>query len=222
MLRKLKMSEHILKLQNCQKKFDVEVLKGLNLAIERGEFISIMGSSGSGKTTLLNILMTIEELDGGDYYYNNLPIKKYKSHELRLHEFGFIFQNYHLLENHTLRENILLPYVYLNKKCVDEEYFEELITKLDLKKLLGKKVLTLSGGEKQRVAIARSLILNPQIIFADEPTGNLDEKNALIILEMLQKLNDEGKTIVLITHSFEAADFAKTKYALKEGSLHER
>lgn len=214
------MSKPVLELKNCCKSFDKDVLTDLNLTIKEGDFVSIMGKSGSGKTTLLNILTTIETMSSGEYYFDDKNINTYKTHKLRLNQFGFIFQNYNLLENHTLSENILLPYVYTNSNEIDKDYFNELIDKLGLRDLLHKKVVTLSGGEKQRVAIGRGIILDPKIIFADEPTGNLDEENALIILNLLKELNNEGKTIVLITHSSDAADFATTKYLLKEGSLH--
>lgn len=214
------MSKPVLELKNCCKSFDKDVLTNLNLTIKEGDFVSIMGKSGSGKTTLLNILTTIETMSSGEYYFDDKNINTYKTHKLRLNQFGFIFQNYNLLENHTLSENILLPYVYTNSNEIDKDYFNELIDKLGLRELLHKKVVTLSGGEKQRVAIGRGIILDPKIIFADEPTGNLDEENALIILNLLKELNKEGKTIVLITHSSDAADFATTKYLLKEGSLH--
>lgn len=214
------MSKPVLELKNCCKSFDKDVLTNLNLTIKEGDFVSIMGKSGSGKTTLLNILTTIETMSSGEYYFDDKNINTYKTHKLRLNQFGFIFQNYNLLENHTLSENILLPYVYTNSNEIDKDYYNELIDKLGLRDLLNKKVVTLSGGEKQRVAIGRGIILDPKIIFADEPTGNLDEENALIILNLLKELNKEGKTIVLITHSSDAADFATTKYLLKEGSLH--
>lgn len=214
------MSNFNVRMIDIVKKYDREVLSGVNLEINQESYIAIEGKSGAGKSTLMNILGLIEGYDGGEFYFNNTEIKNNKDYSsLRLKDIGFIFQNYNLISTLTCQENILLPLMYAKRK---ESKFDELVEQLGISALLEKKVNVLSGGEKQRVAIARALILNPSMIIADEPTGNLDEANRDIVLDILQKENKKGRAIVVITHDSTVAQKAKKQYVLEGGKLHAR
>ena len=195
------------------------VLKNINLSVEQGDFVSIVGKSGSGKSTLLNIIGLLENYTSGTYLFMGKAIdNKMDYSELRLNNIGFIFQNYNLISTMTCKENILLPLLYSNKE-LDQNYLNELIQTVEIESILDQNTNLLSGGEKQRVAIVRSLILNPDIIIADEPTGNLDIENRDVIIDLLRKQNSIGKTIILITHDLEMAKIAKKKYELYNGEL---
>lgn len=207
-------------LKGIKKSYNREILKEINLEIFESSYIAIVGKSGSGKSTLMNILGLVEDYDQGEYYFRDILIKKgvdYSS--IRLRDIGFIFQNYNLIPTLTCRENILLPTLYSREAAVE---FKGLVEKLEIERLLDTSVSVLSGGEKQRVAIARALILGPHLIIADEPTGNLDEGNKEIVLELLQRFNDEGRAVVVITHDFSVARRAKRVLELREGVLHEK
>ena len=186
-----------------------QILKDLNLKVKKGEYISIIGKSGAGKSTLLNVISTLEKEYSGNVFYENKDIRDYNDLEisnLRNKKIGFIFQNFNLLEDFTVIENIMLP-ARLTK--IDEIALMEkalgLINKFELDLTKNQYPNELSGGEKQRVAIARALINKPEIIFADEPTGNLDSKMSIEISNILSKLNQEGQTIVMVTHNEELA-----------------
>jgi len=194
------------------------VLTDINLQVTNDSYITIVGKSGSGKSTLLNILGLVEGYDSGSYTFNGTKIHNGVDYaRLRLENIGFIFQSYNLISTMSCKENILLPTMYNKRKQVQS--FDELVELLDIGPLLDQRVNTLSGGEKQRVAIARSLILDPCLILADEPTGNLDPKNRDIILNMLQHENKKGRGILLITHDEAIAAQAKTKLTLTGGKL---
>lgn len=200
-----------------------QILKDLNLKVKKGEYISIMGKSGAGKSTLLNVISTLEKKYSGNVFYENKDIKDYNDFEisnLRNKKIGFIFQNFNLLEDFTVIENIMLP-ARLTK--IDEIELKEkalgLINKFELDLTKNQYPNELSGGEKQRVAIARALINKPEIIFADEPTGNLDSKMSIEISNILSKLNQEGQTIVMVTHNEELAKSSNKIFELKDGML---
>ena len=200
-----------------------QILKDLNFKVNKGEYISIIGKSGAGKSTLLNVISTLEKEYSGNVFYENKDIKDYNDVEiskLRNKKIGFIFQNFNLLEDFTVIENIMLP-ARLTK--IDEmelkEKALELINKFELDLTINQYPNELSGGEKQRVAIARALINKPEIIFADEPTGNLDSRMSIEISNILSKLNQEGQTIVMVTHNEELAKSSNKIFELKDGML---
>ena len=200
-----------------------QILKDLNLKVKKGEYISIIGKSGAGKSTLLNVISTLEKEYSGNVFYENKDIRDYNDFEisnLRNKKIGFIFQNFNLLEDFTVIENIMLP-ARLTK--IDEIELKEkalgLINKFELDLTKNQYPNELSGGEKQRVAIARALINKPEIIFADEPTGNLDSKMSIEISNILSKLNQEGQTIVMVTHNEELSKSSNKIFELKDGML---
>ena len=212
------MTELDLRLEHVRKSYLRPVLTDINLQVTNDSYITIVGKSGSGKSTLLNILGLVEGYDSGSYTFNGTKIHNGVDYaRLRLENIGFIFQSYNLISTMSCKENILLPTMYNKRKQVQS--FDELVELLDIGPLLNQRVNTLSGGEKQRVAIARSLILDPCLILADEPTGNLDPKNRDIILNMLQHENQKGRGILLITHDEAIAAQAKTKLTLLGGRL---
>lgn len=208
-----------IRISHLQKSYTRPVLTDVNLNVTNDSYIAIVGKSGSGKSTLLNILGLVEGYDAGEYVFNGTKIRNYTDYaRLRLENIGFIFQSYNLIPTLSCRENILLPTLYNRKNQVQD--FDSLVELLDLGPLLGQKVTTLSGGEKQRVAIARSLILDPCLILADEPTGNLDPKNRDIIMNLLQSEHQKGRGVLLITHDMSTAAQAETIYTLRDGMLH--
>ena len=206
------------------KGFHTKVLKGIDLTIYKHDFIAIMGPSGSGKTTLLNLLSTIDKPSQGSILLDGKDITKISNKELsalRKDKIGFIFQDYNLLDTMTLQDNIALP-LSLNgvsrKKCIEKT--KELVEMFGLKDHLTKYPYQLSGGQKQRGATERALITNPEIIFADEPTGALDSKSSHDLLECLKMVNDDGRaTILMVTHDAFSASYAKDVYILNDGSI---
>jgi len=203
---------------------NLEVLKGLNLQINKGEFVSIVGASGSGKTTLLQLIGTLENSDSGEIIIDGKSIQKLSEKELsvfRNQKIGFVFQFHNLLAEFSALENVCLPaFIAGTSKNVAEKKATEVLTMLGLANRLIHKPNELSGGEQQRVAVARALINSPAIILADEPSGNLDSKNAKDLHELLLKLNQEkGQTIVIVTHNDELANMANRKLEMKDGKL---
>ncbi|HEY8365223.1 MAG TPA: ABC transporter ATP-binding protein [Haloplasmataceae bacterium] len=215
------MLEKIIELKNINKSYGSHnVFHDLNLTIDRNDFIMIMGKSGCGKSTLLNILGLFDKPDKGDYFLLGENITNYKrKHQLRNEMFGFVFQMYYLVDDYTVIDNILLPIYYSPKKTIDEEKVTDLLKKMDIYHLKDKAVKYLSGGEKQRVAILRAIINEPQIIFCDEPTGNLDSENTNIIINFLQEQNQKGKTIVMVTHDSNLIDKAKKVYLIESQKI---
>ncbi|EAJ9605420.1 ABC transporter ATP-binding protein, partial [Campylobacter coli] len=203
------------------KKFGkVKALDNINLNIYKGEWLAIMGPSGSGKSTLLNILSLMDDPSSGKYILDNEDLEQINEEQkitLRREKIGLIFQQFHLIPYLSALENVMLSQYY--HSSVDEEDAKAVLEKVGLSHRLSHLPSQLSGGEQQRVCIARALINNPEILLADEPTGNLDEANEKIVLETLQKLKNEGKTIVLITHNPELAKFADRTLILQHGIL---
>lgn len=193
----------------------------IDLEIEKGEFISIMGPSGSGKTTLLNVLSTIETYETGSLKIldndMNLATEKQKA-KLREESIGYIFQDYNLLNSLTVKENICFSN-NLNKKLVDEKYLNFILNQLDIMDIVNKYPFECSGGEQQRTAIARVMIQQPSIIFADEPTGNLDSKNSNEIMKFLKELNKNDVTIIMVTHDCKMASFAQKVFYINDGKI---
>lgn len=212
------MKELHLVLKHLQKSYTRPVLTDINLEVTNDSYVTIVGKSGSGKSTMLNILGLVENYDGGEYHFNGTLIQNGVDYSrLRLENIGFIFQSYNLIPTLSCKENILLPLLYNKRNTVQD--FDELVTLLNLEPLLAQRVTTLSGGEKQRVAIARSLILDPCLILADEPTGNLDPRNRDLIMNLLRREHEKGRGIILITHDMEVARSADTVYLLQGGVL---
>lgn len=215
----------IIKVVDLKKSFGpVEVLRGINFHIEEGERIAIMGNSGCGKTTLLKMLGLIEDPTFGEVYYKGEKSKNLSSDEIseiRLNDIGFVFQDFRLLDSLTIQENIMLPMI-INKEEEDImfdkcNYYAE---KVGIKHLLSKKPSNISGGEKQRTAICRALINNPSIIYADEPTGNLDSKTGKTIIDILVNTNVElKKTLIMVTHDPLIASHCSRVIWLKDGLL---
>jgi len=227
--RKLDRSMKVIELKKINKTYNkpnekIEALNDISLSFETGKFYSIMGHSGSGKSTLVRILGLIDKFDSGEYILNNNNTKKFndlEASQIRMKEIGFVFQDYYLDEYMSAKENIMLP-MLINKNIEKQsrEYLaDQLLNKVNLADRANHLPKELSGGEQQRVCIARALANNPTIILADEPTGNLDEKNEKIIFEYLKKLSKEGKCIIVVSHSEEVKKYADKIINLKEGKL---
>ncbi|MFZ4715859.1 MAG: ABC transporter ATP-binding protein [Bacteriovoracaceae bacterium] len=200
-----------------------EVLHSINLTIESGEFVALTGRSGSGKSTLLYILSTLDQATSGSVYYDGTDISDWNSkqvHEFRNQKIGFVFQFHYLLPELTTLENVLLPTMKTKTQELHKNRAMELLNVFGLADKAHRFSGQLSGGEQQRVAIARSLILNPKVLFADEPTGNLDTHNGDLVMNQLKKINSIDKTtIVLITHDPDFANLAKRQILLVDGAL---
>jgi putative ABC transport system ATP-binding protein len=202
----------------------VNVLRGVNLAVEEGDFVALMGPSGSGKSTLLNILGCLDRPTRGHYFLGEVDVSEMTDEELsevRSQYLGFIFQSYNLLPQYTVVENIEVPLLYQNirlnsqtrQRCI------ALAEMVGLGERLDHRPFQLSGGQQQRVAIARALVNNPQLILADEPTGNLDSKTSVEIMQMLRTLNQSGKTIIMVTHENDIAEWARRVIRLRDGHI---
>jgi len=200
-----------------------EVLRGINLTVEEGEFIAIMGPSGSGKSTLMHILGFLDRPSSGTYQFNNQNVENLNDDELALirnQEIGFVFQAFNLLPRTSALENVSLPLIYAGVKPAEQkERALKALEMVDLSDRVEHNPNELSGGQQQRVAIARSLINNPKVIFADEPTGNLDSKSSLEIMKIFQDLNAKGHTIILITHEEEIGSMCKRILHIRDGLI---
>lgn len=221
---------NIVEVKNLNKYYNLgkekfHVLKDVNLSIEQGDFVMIMGKSGSGKTTLMNLLGLLDRFENGTYMFNNEDVSKLKEDKkanIRNRYMGFIFQQFHLINSMTIGKNVELPLLY-NGKSVSKKEREELVDRyLKMVGLLEKKKqypLELSGGQQQRVAIARALINNPYVIFADEPTGALDSNTSTEIMEILKSLNKDNKTIIMVTHDEDLTKYANKIIRVKDGAI---
>ena len=206
-------------------KSSLHVLKGIDLSVDAGEMVAIMGSSGSGKSTLLNIIGMLDEADSGDYILDGVPIKNLTEKKAAVYRnkfLGFIFQSFNLINYKNALENVALPLYYQGLKRKERQekakFHLEKVGLLDWAHHLPGE---LSGGQKQRVAIARALAANPKLLLADEPTGALDTTTSSEIMEFLQQLNDEGKTILIVTHEEDIAEMCKRVVRLRDGVIEE-
>jgi len=218
----------VIKVKNLTKSFvsgpqSVHALKGVNFSINKGEFISIMGPSGSGKTTLMNIIGCLDTPTSGSYELNGKVVSQLDEDmlaKIRNQEIGFVFQSFHLLPKNTALNNVLLPLKYAG---VNEEEAiiraKKVLDKVSLSERLNHTPAELSGGQQQRVAIARALVNNPSIIFADEPTGNLDSQTGNDVMNLFKELNSQGQTIILITHEEDIARQSKRIINIRDGLI---
>ena len=201
----------------------VEALRDVNFNVEQGEFVAIMGESGSGKTTLLNLLAALDKPTGGQIRLNGKNLGDLKEKEIaafRRENLGFVFQDFNLLDTFSLRDNIYLPLVLAGEDYREmEQKIRPIAQALCITELLDKYPYEVSGGQKQRAAVARALITDPKLILADEPTGALDSKAASALLSMFGEINDEGQTILMVTHSAQAASHASRVLFIKDGEV---
>lgn len=218
----------MINMSNITKKYTmgdnvVMALNGVDIIINEGEFVSIVGPSGSGKSTLMNIIGCLDIVSSGDYVLNNISIKDYDQDELadiRNQQIGFVFQQFNLLNNFSAIENVMMPMTYAKvPKAKRVEKATKLLELVGLGDRLYHKPTELSGGQQQRVSIARALANDPSIILADEPTGALDSKTGLEVLNQLRQLNQAGKTVVVITHDLEIAELTNRKITLLDGKV---
>ncbi|HJV44336.1 MAG TPA: ABC transporter ATP-binding protein [Bacillota bacterium] len=202
---------------------EIQALRGVSLTIETGDFVAIMGPSGSGKSTMMNVIGCLDQPSSGEFYLDGFPISNASDDELALirnRKIGFVFQNFHLLSRTTAVENVELPLLYAGVSA--KERRRRAITALEsvgLGTRLFNKPNELSGGQQQRVSIARALVNHPVILMADEPTGALDTKTSIEIMGIFQRLNDEGKTVILVTHEPDIADYAKRIIRFRDGEV---
>ena len=200
----------------------ISVLKGVSLTIEKGEYVALMGASGSGKSTLMNILGCLDRPTGGDYFFDGRELGRASGDErakVRNRQIGFVFQSFNLLPRTSALENVIMPLAYTSNLSNAEKKRRGLAALVGIGDRAGHHPSQLSGGQQQRVAIARALINRPPVIFADEPTGNLDSKTSVEVMDMFKKLNDEGITVILVTHSQAIAKFAKRTICMSDGQI---
>ena len=202
----------------------VPALNDVSLTVDEGEYVAIMGPSGSGKSTLMNVIGCLDKPSSGTYFFEDKDVLKLndrKMSDLRLHSIGFVFQSFYLMNEENAIENVALPLSYAGvSKKEREKRAIEALTKVGLADRVKFRPDQLSGGQKQRVAIARAIVNNPKVLLADEPTGALDQKSGAAIMELFQKLNDEGTTIIMITHDSGIASHAKKTYRIVDGRLY--
>ena len=219
---------NVIKVNNITKHYllgtqTVEALRGVSFGIKQGEFIAIMGPSGSGKSTLMNIIGCLDSPTSGTYHLNSKEVSTLESDELagiRNKEIGFVFQNFHLLARNSALDNVMLPLKYAGFNKQDQlNKAKDTLAKVGLESRMSHQPSELSGGQQQRVAIARALVNNPSILFADEPTGNLDSQTGHDVMKLFRNLHQQGQTIILITHENEIASEAERVIYIKDGLI---
>lgn len=217
--------ENVNKIYNYKKKHiaQINALSNVNIAINKGDMIAVLGKSGSGKSTMLHIFGCLDMPTSGDYLIQGINVKNKSDKELariRNEVFGFVLQDFGLIDHLTVKENISIPLAFSKKRVKNKKYIcDEILKKVNMEAMADKQVSMLSGGEKQRVAIARALINDPEVILADEPTGSLDTENGKIVMDIFTMLNSEGKTVVLVTHDNNIADYCSKKIIINDGRI---
>ena len=220
--------KNLTKTYNKGKPNQLKALDDVSLKINDGEFVAIIGKSGAGKSTLMHILGCIDNYDSGEYLIDGVNVAEYndrKRAQIRNKNIGIVMQDFALLEKYTVIDNVLLPFDFSKKKVnrkIEKERAIDLLKEVGMEMIYDKEVSKLSGGQKQRVAIARAMIMEPKILLADEPTGALDTKSGAQVMELFQKLNDEGVTVLMITHDPEIAAHAKRVVTIRDGELREK
>ncbi len=219
----------VIQMKNVEKNYHmgdvtVHALRGINLSIEEGEFVAIMGSSGSGKSTLMNLIGCLDNLTGGKYFLDDTDtssLNKDEYADIRNQKIGFVFQGFNLLPRTTALENVELPLLYdrLDKIKNPRKKAVEALKMVGLEDRMNHVPNQLSGGQQQRVAIARALVNDPAIILADEPTGNLDSRTSIDVMSVFQQLNEQGKTIIMVTHEPDLAEYARRTVMLRDGHI---
>lgn len=217
----------LIELKNITKDYDnggviTSVLHDINLSVLEGEFIAIMGPSGSGKSTLMHTIGFLDRPTNGEYLFDGVDTKDFTDDELakiRNERIGFVFQSFNLLPRTSVLDNVILPLFYSSNKRGHEKRAKEALEAVGLSERMNYMSNQISGGQKQRVAIARALVCDPKVIFADEPTGNLDSKSGSTVMHLLEKLNKEGRTIILVTHDMNVALHAKRIVTIRDGEI---
>jgi putative ABC transport system ATP-binding protein len=217
----------LIELKNIIKNYDnggviTNALKGIDLEVEEGEFVAIMGPSGSGKSTLMHTIGFLDRPTSGKYYFDGEDTEGFNDDELaniRNQRIGFVFQSFNLLPRTSVLDNVMLPLFYSKNKRGHEKKAREALEAVDMGERLNHMSNQISGGQKQRVAIARALVCEPKVIFADEPTGNLDSKSGSTVMNILERLNNEGRTIILVTHDKNVALHANRIVTIKDGEI---
>jgi putative ABC transport system ATP-binding protein len=218
----------MIKITNLKKRYRTEevetiALNDLSIEVKKGEFVAVMGPSGCGKSTLLNIVGLLDDLDGGSYLFNDIEVANFnerKRSELRKHNIGFVFQSFNLIDELTVYENVELPLIYTNTPSAErKKKVEAVLDKVQIMHRRNHFPQQLSGGQQQRVAVARAVVNNPKLILADEPTGNLDSKNGNEVMQLLTELNEQGTTIIMVTHSEHDARYSHRIIRLLDGQV---
>ncbi|MFC6103458.1 ABC transporter ATP-binding protein [Olivibacter domesticus] len=215
----------ITELQKYYRTEEVETvaLNSLSIDVQKGEFVAVMGPSGCGKSTLLNIIGLLDDLDEGSYKFNDIEVAKFnerKRSDLRKHNIGFVFQSFNLIDELTVFENVELPLIYTKVPAAErKKRVEEVLEKVQIMHRRNHFPQQLSGGQQQRVAVARAVVNNPKLILADEPTGNLDSNNGNEVMQLLTELNDQGTTIVMVTHSEHDARYSDRIIRMLDGQV---
>ena len=213
--------KNLQKIYNADGKNPTTALREINLSVNKGDFVAIMGRSGSGKSSLMHIIGLLDQHFEGDYLLNGVSVRELsqsKLSDLRSSEIGFVFQQFNLLKRRTVMQNVLLPTVY-RPATDDTERAKDAIKRVGLENRISHRTNELSGGQIQRVAVARALMMRPSLLLADEPTGNLDTKNTNSIMKLFKEINQQGTTIILITHEEDIAKYADRTIRLLDGNI---
>lgn len=217
--------DNIYKIYNKGKANEFTALKGVSLRISEGEMVAVIGKSGAGKSTLMHIIGCIDDFEQGKYYLNGQDVSKLNEKKraiIRNRDIGIVLQDFALMENYTVIENVLMPLFFskdAGNRRVREEKAKDILSQLEMDEIMDKKVNKLSGGQKQRVAIARAMINNPKVLLADEPTGALDVKTSLEIMNVFKQLNAKGTTVIIITHDMEVANECNRVIEICDGNI---
>ena len=217
--------DNIYKIYNKGKVNEFTALKGVSLRISEGEMVAVIGKSGAGKSTLMHIIGCIDDFEQGKYYLNGQDVSKLNEKKraiIRNRNIGIVLQDFALMENYTVIENVLMPLFFskdAGNRRVREEKAKDILSQLEMDEIMDKKVNKLSGGQKQRVAIARAMINNPKVLLADEPTGALDVKTSLEIMNVFKQLNAKGTTVIIITHDMEVANECNRVIEICDGNI---